>query len=317
MNVQPQDNRFLENRKQNFGLHHTFDADLAVELKSIDLAVLVHHFQFWIRFNVDTQVNLHDGRTWTFQTLKDISAHFPYWTPRQVEKLIIKLVAAGILIKGNYNKSPYDRTVWYAFKDEERFSIRRNRQMPDVPPISPNGEIENTEKGNQFPQTVTPIPDTLKKKKKKKSASLPSIEFDYEINQFVNIQESDKSDWATLYPGVNIDLELGKMRQWLMDPKNPERDGNRTFITNWLSRAAKEVAKTPRKPKAEPEAPTNPSGNNIPYNSSIAYSILHRDGIDEYVDYLKGVNEQQYYNNYLKGKYEQNYIDYVKEKGIE
>jgi hypothetical protein len=207
------------------------------------------------------------------------------------------------LVKGNYNNSAYDRTVWYAFNNEEKFSISRNR------------EIEIPKQGNQNPESGTPIPDTLKKKKKK-SASLPSIEFDYEFNQFANIQDSDKSDWASLYPGVNIDLELGKMRQWLMDPKNPERDGNRTFITNWLSRAAKEVAKTPRKPKVE-EAPSNPSGNDIPYNSSIAYSILHRDGEAAYVDYLKAVNEQKYFNNYLDGKYEQNYIDYVSEKGIE
>ena len=36
------------------------------------------------------------------------------------------------------------------------------------------------------------------------------------------------------------------MRQWLINPENPERDGNRTFITNWLSRAYKDSLKTPK-----------------------------------------------------------------------
>lgn len=306
----PHDNRFTENRKQNYGLHHTFDADLAVELKSIDLAVLVHHFQFWIRHNAAIGINFHENRTWTYQTLKDIAAHFPYWSEKQVRVMIDKLVAAKILIKGNFNTNAYDRTIWYAFQDEVRFSVSLD--------ICPNGQMDSPKKANGFTEKGTPIPDTLqiKKKKKKRDASLLPVEFDYEQNQFVNIQESDKTDWATLYPGVNINLELGKMRQWLIDPDNPERDGNRTFITNWLSKAAKEVSKTPKKPKVE-QPPANPSGNDIPYNSSIAYSILRRDGIESYVDYLKAVNEKKYYNNYLKGQYEQNYIDYVTEKGIE
>lgn len=132
-----------------FGAHHSFDIDLATELKSIDLAVLVQHFQFWIRHNAAMKRNLHDDRTWTYQTLKDIAAHFPYWSCKQVERFINKLVSLGILVKGNYNKNPYDRTAWYAFKNEEKFSISRNREM-EIP-----------ESGNEIPQIGTPIPDTI------------------------------------------------------------------------------------------------------------------------------------------------------------
>jgi hypothetical protein len=166
-------NRNFENSEENiqknqtpppkrFGVHHSFDADLALELKSIDLAVLVHHLQFWIRHNAELGRNFHEGKTWTYQTLKEITAHFPYWTQRQIEKLINKLVDYKILMKGNFNKSAYDRTVWYAFCDEERFSIWRNRKMLEGNTgISPNGEIENAKRGNGNPQTVTPIPDHI------------------------------------------------------------------------------------------------------------------------------------------------------------
>jgi len=274
MNEQPQNSRFLENRKQNYGLHHTFDADLAVELKSIDLAVLVHHFQFWIRHNAEMNMNFHDGRTWTFQSLQDIAAHFPYWSVDQVKRLIVKLVDAKILIKGNYNNSPYDRTVWYAFENEEKFSIWRNRQ------------IEKSKTPNQSGEIAEPIPDTLKKKKKK-SAALPSIEFNYETNQFDNIDESDVLAWIDLYPGVDIKRQLGLMREWLMDPKNPERDGNRTFITNWLNRAFKEVKKTPKKPNLKP----NEEADVIPFNADIAQS--YRDESEEaYVEYLQRIADK-------------------------
>lgn len=141
-----------ENCKR-IGLNHTFDADLAVELKSIDLAVLIHHFQYWIRHNAAMNQNFHDGRTWTYQTLKDIATHFPYWSEKQVRVLIDKLVAAKILIKGNYNTNAYDRTIWYAFENQERFGIS--------PDICPNGQMDLSKKANGFAQKGRPIPDTI------------------------------------------------------------------------------------------------------------------------------------------------------------
>ena len=131
------------------GLHHCFDADLATELKSTDLAILIHHFQFWIRHNAAMNINFHDGKTWTYQTLHDIASYLPYWSHRQVERLIIKLVELKILIKGNYNSTAYDRTVWYAFENEEKFSISRNREM------------EKPKSGNRNLDIGTPIPDIL------------------------------------------------------------------------------------------------------------------------------------------------------------
>ena len=131
------------------GINHSFNVSLAAELKSTDLAIMVHHFQYWIQHNAVTGRNLQEGKTWTYQTLKDIAGHFVYWSIKQVERFLNRLVELKVLIKGNFNKSPYDRTVWYAFEDEEKFSISRNR------------EIEIPESGNQDPQIGTPIPDTI------------------------------------------------------------------------------------------------------------------------------------------------------------
>lgn len=288
--------------ERNFGQHHSFDADLAVKLKSVELAVLVHHFQYWIRHNAEMGKNLHEGRTWTFQTLKDIAAHFPYWSYKQVERLVNKLVELEILIKGNFNTSTYDRTVWYAFKNESRFCISRNREM-EIP-----------ESGNQNPEIGTPIPDTLpyREKKKKKTRARESIEFDYEQNSFVNIEDPDIADWQTLYPGVDVKRELAKMRQWLLDPANPARDGNRTFITNWLEKAYKDAKKAPKKM----DLPTSDVSPGLPYDPSIAYGILHEEGEAEYIDYLKSLSDQKYYTNFLNGIFEKNYQNYLDDKDL-
>lgn len=281
------------------GLHHSFDVDLSIELKSVELAIMTHHFQLWIRHNASNNRNFHEGRTWTYQTLKDVATYFPYWSIKQVERFINKLVELKILVKGNFNKSPYDRTLWYAFGNEEKFSISRNR------------EIENPESGNQNPEIGTPIPcNNTDKKKKKKNASLPSIHFDYETKQFSGITDADMADWQQLYPNVNIKFELDAMRQWLLEPSNPERDGNRSFINKWLKKVPKNS-----KPSKSSETP-NPEASAKPYNSSIAYSILRKDGLEEYIDYLKWVSDPHHYQDYLAGNHPEQIADLLRDKGV-
>lgn len=98
-------------------IHHSFDIDLAAHLKSVDLAILVHHFQHWIKVNIKLKRNYIDGRTWTYQTREEIAAHFPYWSTHQVRRLTDKLVKLKILRKGNFNKKSVDKTIWYCFED--------------------------------------------------------------------------------------------------------------------------------------------------------------------------------------------------------
>lgn len=147
--------------------HHSFDIALATELEDVNLAILIHHFQFWILINKRQGINLHEGHTWTYQTIKKITAWFPYWSTKQVERLLNKAISLNILKKGNYNKTRFDQTVWYCFVDEERFSISRFREM------------EISKSGNPTPEIGKPIPDTYtdnikEKKENKEKGPAPS-----------------------------------------------------------------------------------------------------------------------------------------------
>lgn len=102
--------------------HHSFDIQLATRF-GIQEAILIHHFQHWIRVNRAAKRNIKDGRCWSYQTRKDIQAHFPYWSYEEVKYLCEKLVKMGVFVTGNYNKSPMDRTLWYAFEDEKLFAV--------------------------------------------------------------------------------------------------------------------------------------------------------------------------------------------------
>ena len=102
--------------------HHSFDIALAAEF-GVECAILIHHFQHWIRINQQAKRNIREGRCWTYQSRKEILLHFPYWNFDEIRRLCEKLVNMGVLISKNFNKNPIDKTLWYAFTDEQKFKV--------------------------------------------------------------------------------------------------------------------------------------------------------------------------------------------------
>ncbi len=115
----------------NSGLHHSFDVKLATQLGSIELAIVVHHFQYWINHNSRLNRNFKEGRYWTYQTREEIKAHFPYWSTDQIRRYTDKLVKMKILRKGNFNKFSMDKTIWYAFENPEMFTMGESAKSID------------------------------------------------------------------------------------------------------------------------------------------------------------------------------------------
>lgn len=146
-------------------VHHTFNTELATKLKSVELAIMIHHFSFWIDFNKRAKKNEYDGRYWMYQTMEQIALHFPYWTVHQIRRYIDKLVEKKILIKGNFNKNKYDQTLWYSFHDNFYTAIWRNcqKEINDLP--TRENESAKTYK-------VIDTKTDAKEKKKEATASL-------------------------------------------------------------------------------------------------------------------------------------------------
>lgn len=118
-------------------------------------AALLSHIVYWIQRNKANGKNFHDDKTWTYQSLKAFVEMFPFWSKRQIERMLEKLKTVGVLITGNYNNSAYDRTLWYALKDENAF-LRIEES------ISLNREIEKTKPGNDI---IGSIPEDITEKK--------------------------------------------------------------------------------------------------------------------------------------------------------
>lgn len=140
-------------------LHHSFDINIA-EKYGIEEAILIHHFQHWISINRRLKRNFHEGTYWMYQSLDEIAANFPYMTKDRIFNIIERLCTGKsrfskkdgidfepILKKGNFNKSRYDRTVWYAFCDITIWLSYHN--------------IDIAETQYRSCTDTTPIPDTI------------------------------------------------------------------------------------------------------------------------------------------------------------
>lgn len=98
----------------------TFDIATAVEFKSIELAILIKYFQN--QFLIEkTEKYFFQKRTWISRSFLQISKDCPYWSKKQVERLMQKMIQQKILIKEKFNKEKMNQTCWYAFVDEKRF----------------------------------------------------------------------------------------------------------------------------------------------------------------------------------------------------
>lgn len=216
--------------KQN----HTFSVEFAMEY-GIECAILIHHFQFWIEQNQRLGRNFFDERTWMYQTQKEIAVIYPYWSEDVVYKTIAKLVEKDVLIKGNYNKTPFDKTTWYAFKNEEMFTIPSNDGIGPV------------KRRNPKRQTTEPIPDTNpdtnKDTKEKPVASLPVPSPKKGKQRAENVFTSDEehADLIKSYGTSFVEKFYKRLSEWKMDtPKSKWKKNDYRSILRWVIKAENE-----------------------------------------------------------------------------
>lgn len=82
--------------------------------------------RFWIEKNKANERHCYQGRHWTYNSAKAFAKLFPYWSTSQINRIISKLENEGVLITGNFNPSPYDRTKWYSLNEEIHLTNSQN-----------------------------------------------------------------------------------------------------------------------------------------------------------------------------------------------
>ena len=102
---------------QSLGVEtHSFNVSLAKEVGLAE-AIILQHFYYWHRANLDNPDMTKDGRVWFFRSVKSVCDDFCYLTPSKVKTAIEKLVSDGWVFKGNYNVDRMKRVTWYSLTD--------------------------------------------------------------------------------------------------------------------------------------------------------------------------------------------------------
>lgn len=109
---------------------HIFDIDVA-QLVGLNAAAILENIAHWCEHNAANNTNLHGGHYWTYNSTKAFGELFPYMTVNTIRTSIKKLKEAGLILTGNYNKSAYDRTMWYALTEKAEKILGVNTHSDD------------------------------------------------------------------------------------------------------------------------------------------------------------------------------------------
>lgn len=96
---------------------HQFDVRVA-KVYGVDEAIMLNNIRFWILKNKANHKHFYEGKYWTYNSMRAFQTLFPYWTHRQIERILGKLIESGALIKGCFNENKLDRTAWYTLTEE-------------------------------------------------------------------------------------------------------------------------------------------------------------------------------------------------------
>lgn len=127
---------------------HFLDPEIA-EKVGANAAIIYQNILYWSEHNMMNGKNGHGGMWWTYNSRKAFAAQFTYLTEKQVRLSLEKLVKAGLIVKGEFNKAGYDKTSWYSPACSKGW----------VSPLAQKGQGLD-QKGQRKAQKGQPIPDS-------------------------------------------------------------------------------------------------------------------------------------------------------------
>lgn len=188
-----------------------YNSELA-QIVGLENAIFIQDIAYWLDYNKSSGSAFEDGRYWSYSTLSAICERHPYWTKRQVERIIKNCRENGWIIVSNFNKSKYDRTNWYSLGDKilEFIGVdKEGNQFHELEnSISPNGEMS-------FPQTVTPIQDIYNKKNNNSNNPpfIPPEDFSREMKEVFSDWLEYKKEKNQSYKPTGIKMLISKIRE--------------------------------------------------------------------------------------------------------
>lgn len=199
---------------QSLGVQtHSFNVSLAEQVGLAE-AIILQHFYFWHRANVDKPDMTKDGRVWFFRSVKSICDDFGYLTPSKVKTAIEKLVSEGWILKGDYNTDRMKRVAWYSLTDYT-LSLFTGTPIGENRQCNNDFSVKNSENSNTIGENDTTIGDfsQCKDNSKEDSKQSTTVEEKKKDNNKLLSKKETKNDQLdmSIVPPALVDV----VKEWL------------------------------------------------------------------------------------------------------
>ena len=243
-------------------MQHHYDVEIAKEY-GINAAVILENIRFWVAHNEANGTNFNDGRYWTYNSAKAFEQLFPEIKPFAVRTALKTLEESGLIMTGNYNKVPYDRTKWYTLTDKANAmfsqlnSICGKPQMEcekshtstrDIP------QIDSMKTSNGSEENRKPIPDGKPDREPsvKQSDGKPDEKRPYGIYGNVKLTDTELGKLKAEFPDWEARIE--NLSTYMASTGKTYKNHLAT-IRNWARRDSQKAQDTATKVKRPPHAP--------------------------------------------------------------
>ena len=131
------------------------------EKVGLNEAIFLQQLHYWLN---GKSAKTKDNRKWIYNTYEDWKKQFPFWSTATIKRTIGSLSKQNLIIKGNYNKAGFDKTVWYSidYEELERVSRRLGQNDPTRGSNCTNGEGQNDPTNTiDYTETTTETTKTI------------------------------------------------------------------------------------------------------------------------------------------------------------
>ena len=206
--------------KKNNSSVHCFSVELAKDV-GMEKAAIIHHIRFWLKKNGANEHNINDGKSWTHQTARQVAEALPYLKEKSISRWLGELVKGGYLLATDqYNKTKYDRTMWYAIgpaieSNANYYNDENSTSQDEEPAPRKEESIAQNEELKDQNEELTPQTEELSDQNENSLKGADSTPDSTPDSKPCEILADDFESARRKYPGVKRghDTELRELQR--------------------------------------------------------------------------------------------------------
>lgn len=187
-------------------------------------AIFLQQLHYWLN-GKDAKVR--DNRKWIYNTYQDWQKQFPFWSLNTIKRAVTSLSKQGLVIKDNFNKAGFDKTIWYSIDYNKLEGVSRRATQNEPTSVSNwyDGATQN-EPTNTIDYTETTT-ETNKEKGRKFT--------DAHLRLATKLHDNLKNDFPKEMKKADLDKWADIIR--LMQEKDELTLEQIEYVIDWLPKS--------------------------------------------------------------------------------